>query len=76
MRDMLGSNEDGQCSVPAGLKDVVAISAGTFHVTALLREGQLVCWGDNGSGQCSVPANLLITVSEVEGCDTEFYQLK
>lgn len=34
-----------------GLTSVIAISAGGFHVCALLSDARLVCWGDNGRGQ-------------------------
>jgi alpha-tubulin suppressor-like RCC1 family protein len=70
-----GSNQDGQCSVPTGLKDVVAVSARYYHAAALLRGGQLVCWGLNLRGECDVPANLLARVSAVADCDTELQYL-
>ena len=51
----------GQCSVPAGLVDVVAIAAGGRHALALRRDGTVVAWGCRGIGdfgQCSVPSAL------------------
>ncbi len=53
-----GENEDGQASVPAGLRDVTAIVAGDFHSLALRGDGTVVAWGNNGSGQTSVPEGL------------------
>lgn len=54
-----GSNAYGQCAVPPGLgtpeNPVVSVSAGGYHVTALLADGSVACWGYNYSGQCEVP---------------------
>lgn len=36
------------------LKNVVAISAGTYHSLALLADGTVWAWGDNGHGQLGV----------------------
>ena len=41
-----GWNRDGQCNVPAGLKNVIAIAAGEKHTAALLRNRQVVVWGE------------------------------
>src|SRR5439155_2827840 len=52
-------NDDyGQIDVPAGLKNVIAISAGGFHSLALKRDGTVWAWGDNGVGQTDVPVDL------------------
>jgi trimeric autotransporter adhesin len=40
-------------TVPAGLSNVVAISAGCNHSLALKRDGTVVGWGANGSGQAT-----------------------
>jgi alpha-tubulin suppressor-like RCC1 family protein len=40
------------------LSNVVAISAGFFHSLALLRDGNVVAWGNDGAGKASVPAGL------------------
>ena len=59
-----GRGQDfGQCSVPSGLANVTAISAGDFHNLALEGDGTVVAWGCEGEGQtdwgqCSVPSNL------------------
>ena len=45
-----GSNSFGQITIPAGLTDVTAISAGVFHSLALKSDGTVVGWGDNGFG--------------------------
>jgi hypothetical protein len=56
---------------------VVAISARYNHVAAVLRGGELVCWGNNGAKQCNVPANLLARVPAAADCDTELqYQFQ
>ena len=51
-----GDNSRGQCSVPGGLSDVVAVAGGYLHSLALTREGQVVAWGYNYYGQGTVPA--------------------
>ena len=44
-----GSDDDGPHTVPAGLRDVVAVSAGYGHGVALTRSGQPQAWGKTGS---------------------------
>ena len=53
-----GANDRSQINVPAGLSDVVAISAGYFHTAALRSDGTVVAWGDNYSSQINVPYGL------------------
>lgn len=49
-----GDNRIGQASVPPGLSNVVAISAGEWHSVALKADGTVVAWGaDHG-----VPSDL------------------
>lgn len=40
-----GSNEAGQCNVPADLSRVVAIAAGNHHNVALRDDGTITVWG-------------------------------
>jgi len=48
----------GLNTVPAGLSDVTAISAGGTLNLALKSDGSVVAWGDNTYGQSTVPAGL------------------
>ncbi|HEX2923103.1 MAG TPA: hypothetical protein VHS28_03640 [Chloroflexota bacterium] len=41
----------GDLVAAKGLKDVVAVAAGSYHSLALKKTGSLVAWGWNGSGQ-------------------------
>ena len=55
-------------SVPAGLSNVVDISAGHIGaVLALRADGTVVAWGNNGSGQSNVPPGLVSVVGIVSG---------
>ena len=53
-----GRNDYGQATVPAGLTNVTAISAGLYHGVALRSDGTVVAWGNNSRGQTNVPAGL------------------
>ncbi|MEZ5436528.1 MAG: hypothetical protein R3E67_08540 [Pseudomonadales bacterium] len=48
-----GDNADGKVAPPAGLADVVAVSAGVDHSLALQGDGTVVSWGS----QTSVPGD-------------------
>ena len=48
-----GNNTHGQTSVPPGLSNVVAVSAGSGYGLALKGDGTVVAWGDNSNGQAS-----------------------
>src|SRR5689334_24081421 len=53
-----GSNDYGQCNVPApppGL-EYVQLAAGYVHSAARLSDGSILAWGGNYYGQCNVPA--------------------
>jgi hypothetical protein len=58
-----GANNDGQISVPAGLTDVVAISAAYRSSAALRRDGTVVVWGSNPNGQLTPPPTVVDIVS-------------
>jgi hypothetical protein len=62
-----GDNTYGQRTVPATLKNVVAIAAGWYHSVALKNDGTVVAWGYTGSGVSTVPAGLANVVAIVAG---------
>ena len=64
-----GENVYGQCDVPAGLADVVAVEGGAYHSLALKADGTVVAWGANWDGQCDVPAGLEDVVAVSAGAD-------
>ncbi|MDD2402116.1 MAG: stalk domain-containing protein [Clostridia bacterium] len=64
-----GENCDGQCDVPIGLSNVVAVAAGENHSVALKSNGTVVCWGENFYGQCDVPAGLNDVVAIAVGVE-------
>jgi alpha-tubulin suppressor-like RCC1 family protein len=53
-----GDNSRQQTNIPAGLDDVIAISAGEYHNLALKSDGTVVAWGQSSAGDGSVPAGL------------------
>ena len=65
-----GDNFYGQCNVPTGLGDVVAISGGGRHSMALKSVGTVEAWGCQGYynyGQCDVPSGLTDVVAIAAG---------
>ncbi|MGJ5819552.1 InlB B-repeat-containing protein [Paludibaculum fermentans] len=62
-----GSGLAGQTAHPAGLTNLVDVTAGSAHTAALLGDGQVVAWGDNSKLQTQVPANLPIVVALAAG---------
>jgi hypothetical protein len=62
-----GANEHGQTTVPDGLSNVVAMTAGWSHSLALTDEGRVVAWGNNDSGQTDVPSGLSNVVAIAAG---------
>ncbi|HZR16349.1 MAG TPA: hypothetical protein VFE51_03400, partial [Verrucomicrobiae bacterium] len=58
-------NEAQQCSVPAGLSNVVAIAAGYMHSEALKADGTVACWGN--VRQTDVLTNLTDVVAITAG---------
>jgi len=63
----LGNNDSGQTTVPAGLSNVVALTAGWSHSLALKSNGTVVAWGYNDSGQTTVPAGVNNVVAIAAG---------
>lgn len=64
-----GYDSYGQTSPPAGLNNVVAIAAGSYHGLALKSDGTVVGWGANYSGQATPPAGLNDVVAIAAGGD-------
>jgi T5SS/PEP-CTERM-associated repeat protein len=68
-----GSNEGGQCNIPAdlGLVKVVAgvntIAAGHYHTVAVRSNGTVAAWGRNTFGQCDVPGDVSAVLSVAAG---------
>ena len=58
-----GNNDFGQCNLPAGLSNVMAIAGGTWHSLALKSNGTVTAWGYSTFGQTSVPAGLTNVVA-------------
>ncbi len=50
-----GKNSSGQCDVPLGLRNVVAVAGGEDFSMALRSDGRVVAWGANSYGQTNVP---------------------
>src|SRR2546422_248994 len=46
-----GDNTYGQTNVPAGMSDIIAISAGAYQSLALRSDGYAFAWGDNRYSQ-------------------------
>lgn len=49
---------NGKLSIPAGLKNVVDVSSGPYHVLALKKDGTVAAWGKNYEGMAKVPPGL------------------
>lgn len=62
-----GDNAANQLQVPAGLTDVIAVSAGGEHSLALRLDGHVVAWGLNASGQTNVPSTVENAVAIAAG---------
>ena len=59
---MMGSNSNGQCTLPANLGPCKKVAVGGTYeqgfTVALKTEGTVAAWGYNTNGQCSVPSDL------------------
>src|SRR6185436_14214452 len=70
-----GRNNDGQCAVPGGLSNVVAIAAGGHHSLAVKSDGTVVAWGAGKTvksdglniGQSLVPTGLSGVIAVAAG---------
>jgi hypothetical protein len=62
-----GANDLLQSDVPAGLTDVVAVSAGVSHSLALRSDGTVVAWGSEATGAVIVPAGLSSVIAIAAG---------
>lgn len=51
-----GYNSFGECNVPSGLNDAVAVECGNYFSMALRANGTITTWGDDGFGLKTVPA--------------------
>jgi hypothetical protein len=58
-----GSIGGDPATVPAGLSEVIAISAGCGHSLALKSDGTVVAWGSDFIGQATVPAGLSAVIA-------------
>ena len=63
-----GNNDRGQLNVPAGLANVVQVSASDYaHSCVVNAEGTVACWGYDSNGQATVPAGLTGVVQVTAG---------
>jgi len=64
-----GMNNGGSTALPAGLSDVIAVSAGFAHNLALKTDGTVVGWGANYYGQIDIPSGLADVIAISAGHD-------
>jgi alpha-tubulin suppressor-like RCC1 family protein len=65
--EVWGGGTLGETNVPAGLTNVVGISAGVYHALALRNDGTVAAWGYNNFKQTNVPAGLTNVVAVAGG---------
>ncbi len=63
----LGNNSSGQCNVPVGLTNAVAVAGGFDFSVVLRNDGTVLAWGDDTYGQTNVPAGLTNVVAVAAG---------
>ena len=62
-----GDDTYGQCDVPPGLTNVVAVSGGYDFSVALKDDGTVAAWGYGGNGETNVPPGLTNVTSIAAG---------
>jgi hypothetical protein len=62
-----GDNRAGQCNIPPGLTNAVAVAGGGNHTLVLKADGCVEAFGDNSSGQTTVPMDLSNVVAVAAG---------
>ena len=62
-----GDDSGGQCEIPTGLTNVIAVAGGYLHSVALRADGTVLAWGDNTYGQTNIPLGLTNVVSIAAG---------
>jgi alpha-tubulin suppressor-like RCC1 family protein len=62
-----GDDEDGECDVPAGLTNAIAVAGGYGFSLALLNNGTVIGWGDNSYGETNVPTGRTNVVAVAAG---------
>jgi hypothetical protein len=67
-----GNNANTQSTVPAGLRDVIAIAVGNFHSLALRNDGTVVGWGSSISGKLDIPLALPRASALAAGASASF----
>ena len=62
-----GSDNQGQCTIPASANSGVSAIAGGIYHTIALKDGAVLAWGYNTAGQCNIPASASSGVSHIAG---------
>ena len=63
----LGNNGSGQCNVPEGTSNSMAVAGGGYFSLALQNDGTILAWGDNAYGETSVPSGITNAVAVAAG---------
>lgn len=69
-----GDNTEGQCTVPGGLNNIIAVAAGDNHSVALKNDGTIYAWGKNHKGQLDLKdqtglkAKAIFAAGNYSGC--------